>query len=286
MAPAHKSLYLSLVLLMASACTVKTFYNQLDWVIADRLETYVELSSEQQLALYKQLDGVLRWHKASQLPLYAQWLQAIKRDVQHGLTYAKAEQHSHRLHAHFQRLLVRAAEALSPLLPTLTAAQREELYANMAQKNREFADDHIHVSRQEQIETYTERLEDRLEDWLGSITAQQAKRIQTTAEQLQPLAGEALQTRQRWQAQFKTILENHTDIATTHQSLHDLFVNADTLRSDRYKRIMQYNRQRILQLIVAVAQSMTSAQRQYLYEKIDEYSGYFNELAEEARAAP
>ena len=279
----RKYLFISLVFLIASACTVKTLYNQLDWLIVDYLEDHVELSSEQQVALYKHLDDTLHWHKATQLPRYAEWLQDFKHDVQNKLTYAKATENLANFRSYLRTLRVRTAEEMTILLPTLTAAQREELYASLAEKNNEFADEFIHISRQEQIETYIERMEDRFEAWLGSLTEQQEQLIRASAVNFKPIAPETLKTRRRWQVEFKTALDKHKDTATTGKAMHELFVNGDRLRSDHYKTMLRANQQVLTRLIVSIANSLTKDQQRYFYSRVDDYIRHFTELAEEAK---
>jgi len=275
--------FILLAYVMASACTIKTLYNQLDWLLADYLESYVELSGEQQTSLYKHLDKALRWHKASQLPLYVIWLQDFKQDVQGKLTYSQAEQNFTQLHHFFRSLRAQAADELSGLLIGLSASQREELYRRMDKKNSDFADRFIHISRAEQLEQYTDRMHSRIDDWLDSITDEQEAIIRRSAEKIMPLASYVMQTRRRWQAEFKAILESRQDASTTQQAMHELFVNTERLRSEQYRAGMQHNQQVLTNLIVDVAASMTKEQRQYFNARVDNYSRYFTELVEEVR---
>ena len=187
----RKYLFLVLVLLTASACTVKTLYNQLDWLIADYLEDYVELSSEQQNILYQHLDDTLRWHKTSQLPLYAEWLEDFKLDVQNGLSYAKVEQNIAIFQTYVRALMLRTAREMTVLLPTLTPVQREELYTSLTRKNQEFKTTYVDINRNEQIKLYTRRMEERFELWLGSITEHQQQLIRASAPEFKAIAPEA-----------------------------------------------------------------------------------------------
>lgn len=281
----RKSLLIGLCLLAASACTVKTLYNQLDWFIADYLQDYVELSSDQLLILAQHLDETLRWHKASQLPLYAEWLQNFKRDVQNKPTYAKVEQDIANVQGYLRSLMLRTAQDMTVLLPTLTAVQREELYASLSKKNKEFEASYVETSREEQIKLYIRRMEDRFELWLGSVTEQQQQLIRASAADFKAIAPEALQTRRRWQAELKTVLNSHLDTAATGKAMRDLFVNSERLRSDNYKKMFSHNRQVLIGLIVRIADTLSTEQLQYFSSRVDEYSRYFAELAAEANIA-
>ena len=203
----RKFLLISFVSIMASACTVKTLYNKLDWFIVDYIDDYVELSSEQQITLYKHLDDSLHWHRTSQLPVYVNWLQDFKLDVQSKLSYQKIAQNITNLQSYFHPLMVRTAGEMAILLPDLTALQQKKLYASMTKKNNEFAEKFIDISREEQLEIYIERMEDRFKLWLGSVTEQQGQLIKVSAVKFKTIAPEVLKTRRLWQAELKTVLE-------------------------------------------------------------------------------
>lgn len=274
---------LAFLIFSASACTVKTLYNQLDWWLADQLQSYVELNDEQQRTLSRHIDQTLLWHKSSQLPLYVKWLQDFKTTIANQPTAAVIEQNLEQLQDFMRTIRAHAAGELAVLLPSLSAAQRQELYAGMEEKNAEFADEFIHLSREQQLAQYIERTQDRFDEWLGSLTTEQQALIKASAEQVRPLASEVLQTRRRWQMEFRRVLDGHKDSDTTTQAMHTLFVNVERLRSEEYQKGMQHNQRVFTQLIVTIARGMTQAQHEYFNSKVDNYSRHFTELAEEAR---
>ena len=153
----------------------------------------------------------------------------------------------------------------------------------MTKKNNEFAEKFIDISREEQLEIYIERMEDRFKLWLGSVTEQQGQLIKVSAVKFKTIAPEVLKTRRLWQAELKTVLEKRKDISATSKAMHDLFVNSARLRSDNYKKMFNDNQQTLIWLIVDVANTMTKEQQQYFYTQVEHYSKHFTELAEEAR---
>jgi hypothetical protein len=279
----RKSLLFSLIVLILSGCTIKATYNRLDWVLGNYLEQYVELSSAQQIVLKQQLAKTLAWHRTTQLPVYATWLQSVKYDVQHGLTETQVEQHTLELFLYWRALMMRFADDMALMLPTLSAEQRTELFQNFASKNAEYEDRYVKVTRQQQRDNYTERLEDSFDSWLGSLNRQQQQMIQTAALELQPIAVQSLQMRQRWQRQLKQVLETQQAGASMHLAMQTLFVNTESLRSNTYKHMLEHNRQVITRLIVAMAHTLSDEQHQYFNKRIDKYVKLFNELAAEAQ---
>ncbi len=278
-----KILLLSLVALMIGGCTLKASYNRLDWVLGNYLERYVELDSAQQIALKQRLAKTLAWHRTTQLPVYAIWLHSVKYDVQHGLTEAQVEQHTLELLLYWRALMMRFADDMAVLLPGLSPTQQAELFESFAAKNADYEDRYIKVTRQQQRDNYTERLEDSFESWLGSLTESQRQWIQTAARELQPIAKQSLQMRLRWQRQLKRVLETQQAGNSLRLAMQTLFVDPESLRSATYKHMLEHNRQVISRLIVDVAHTLTDKQRRHFNQRVDKYVKLFHELAAEGQ---
>jgi hypothetical protein len=279
----RKTLIICLITLISTACTIKTLYNQLDWLIADRLESYVELTSEQQTRLYANIQRTLAWHRSNQLPLYVKWLQEFKSDILGTATQQNIGLKIDQFQLFLRAIRAHSANEMARLLPLLSAEQRQQIYRHMDEENEKFADRYIEVDRDEQIDVYAERMEKQLESWLGSLNDKQESIVQASAKQIQPVATEVLASRHRWQAEFRDILENHHKPKIIADKLQDLLVNIEKQRSVNYKKLFAHNRQVLIQLIIDIASSMDSPQRAYLTDKVDTYSQYFTELANEAK---
>jgi len=279
----RKAVLISLVLFLIGGCTVKSTYNRLDWILTQYLDSYVELTNEQQAELREYLASTLYWHRTTQLPAYISWLQRVKQDVAQDLTGAQVDQHTLELLLFWRALMMRFADDMAVLLPDLSPQQKAELFASFIEKNDEYRDDYIKVSRHQQRENYTERLQDSFDSWLGSLNQNQKKRIHAAAIEMQPIAAQSLQTRIRWQQELHTILVNHQDLATTREAMHTLFVNTETLRSASYKHMLEHNRQLVSRLIVDVSKTLSDKQRKHFNKRIDKYIKLFSELVQEAQ---
>ncbi|MDH5446529.1 MAG: DUF6279 family lipoprotein [Gammaproteobacteria bacterium] len=267
---------------LLNACTVKTLYNQLDWLLADHIESYVELNNEQQKLLYRHLDRFFLWHKATQLPLYVSWLEDFNQDIHQQNTTQAIGHNFEQFKLLLRTLRARAVEDVTVLLAQLSKEQRAELYQGMEKKNLEFADKFIHISREEQLEQYIERTEDRIEEWLGSLTKAQEALVAKTAGQISPVADYVLQSRRNWQKEFKTVLESNTNRKQLNDKIFDLFVNIEKRRSAKYRALSLHNQTLFTKLIVDVAHIMTPGQKRHLKDKVGNYSYHFTELAWEA----
>lgn len=268
-----------LVLILLGGCTLKFTYNYLDWITASYLDDFVELDHAQQTKLDKALEDTLLWHRTEQLPLYSNWLQSVKQDVDEGLTLAEVEQHADIVMVFWVVLMEHFATDIAVLLPTLTHEQQEALFANFADKNDEFQEEYVDVSLEEKREKFAERLEDIFDHWLDSITEQQLLVIKTAANQMEHTSKGMLETRLRWQNVFKGIIKNHKDQAETNEAVRTLFVESNRLRSKAYQQQMDHNQRRVLELIVAITATLTEEQKKYFFSRVDKYNRAFSELS-------
>ena len=279
----RKAVFISLVLLLIGGCTVKATYNRLDWVLTEYLESYVELNKTQKADLRDHMRATLAWHRRTQLPAYVLWLESVRHDVSLGMNQAQVEQHGLQLLVFWRAMMVRLAADMAVLLPQLDTQQREALFSSFADRNAEYHEDYVQVSRQKQRKNHTKWLEKRFDGWLGSLTEQQEQLIATSAAQIQPIATNALKTRHRWQTQLREILQDHKDTATTRAALHKLFVQPENLRSDQYQQQLIHNSNVVTQLIADISNQLTDKQRKHFNKRVDKYIKLINELAQEVR---
>ena len=279
----YKILLLIVALFVVAGCTMKGTYNRLDWMLTEYLESYVELDKSQKAALRQRMQATLEWHRRTQLPAYSLWLKSVKHDIRQGITQPQVEQHGLQLLVFWRAMMVRFSEDMAVLLPQLDAKQREELFTSLADKNAEYHVDYIQLSHEQQRKNYIKRMDDIFDGWLGSVTRQQEQRIIASADQIHYIAKDVLKTRMRWQLQLREILQNHKDTVTTQVALQKLFVEPETLRSDRYNQQLIHNAGIISHLITDVANQLTDKQQKHLFKRIDKYIKLFDELAEEAQ---
>jgi len=275
-----------LVLILLGGCTLKFTYNYLDWIGANYLEDFVELDDAQQAKLDKALEDTLLWHRTEQLPLYSNWLQSVKQDVDEGLTFAGVEQLANQAMVFWAALMEHFAVDMAALLPSLTPEQQEELFANFADKNDAFREQYVDVSLEEKREQFADRLEDTFEDWLDSITKPQLLAIKAAAHQMEHTSSGMLDTRLRWQDTLKSIIRSPDSQAVKNKAIRALFVDSNRLRSEAYQQQMDHNQRIVMELIVAIAATLTQEQKKFFFSRIDKYKLIFSELSMEAIDIP
>ena len=178
------------------------------------------------------------------------------------------------------------AADMAALLPSLTHEQQEEIFANFSLKNDDFREEYVDVSLEEKREQFAERLEDTFDHWLDSITKQQRQVIKAAANQMENTSRGMLATRLRWQDAFKRIIKNHKGLEVKNEAMRKLFVESNSLRSEAYQQQMDHNQRIVMELIVAIAATLTEGQKKFFFSRVDKYKLAFSELSMEAIDVP
>ncbi len=156
-----------------SACSLKSVYNNLDYLIPSYVEGMVSLDDMLEEHVEQRTQVLINWHRNTQLKQYAELLRSYQQDFGPQLTEERVSRHMSSMEALWQPLGEKLNEEMAVLLPLLNDEQLEELFASIDEKNEEFYDEYVDLDEAELIEEYTEQLLDNYQSWLGDLTAQQ-----------------------------------------------------------------------------------------------------------------
>lgn len=275
-----KAFLIALLVLIITACSFKTLYNQLDYLIPSYLEGLVSLDDVLEKKVEQRSQLVINWHRNTQLKQYADWLRTLQHDVGPQLTEAQLLQHIATLDFFWQSLLEKVNEEMAGLLPLLNSEQRKELFASIADKNQDFRDDYIEPDEAERIDSFTESMLDNYENWLGELTEKQEKAIELAASELRSTAALRLQQRLLWQQGIQDILDGSATAALKSERLSLFFAGFEIENNAEMKTTGAANRRIIVQLTVQIVHNLRPEQKDYFIDKTDDYIRIFTELAE------
>ena len=263
-----------------TACSFKTLYNQLDYLIPSYLEGLVTMGDVLEKKVDQRTQVLINWHRNTQLKQYAEWLRTLQRDASPQLTEAHLFQHIATLESFWLSLSQKLNEEMTILLPLLNSEQRRELFASIADKNQDFRDDYIDLDEQERIDLFTESMFDNYENWLGELTDEQKEAIERAANKLRSSAGMRLQQRLLWQRGIQKILDSSDAEAVKSERLRLFFAGFEIDDETGMKSTGAANKKIIVQLTVKIVHSFTPEQKVYFISKTNDYIRMFTELAE------
>jgi len=263
-----------------TACSFKTLYNQLDYLIPSYVEGMVSLGDVLEKKVEQRSQLLINWHRNTQLKQYADWLRALQRDAGPQLTEAQLLQHVARLEFFWQSLSEKVNKEMADLLPLLNSDQRKELFASIADKNQDFRDDYVGLDEEERIDSFTESMFDNYENWLGDLTDEQEEAIELVASELRSTAALRLQQRLLWQRGIQDILDSSDTTALKSERLSLFFAGFEMDNDAEMKSTGEANRRFIVQLTVQIVHRLRPDQKDYFIDKTDDYIRIFTELAE------
>ncbi len=275
-----KIILIAVFITLVSACSLKTLYNRLDYLIPAYVEGMVSLDDVLELKVEQRAEVLINWHRNTQLVQYADWLRNVQQDAGPQLTGERLLQHIETLESFWKILSLKINQEMVMLLPLLDAEKRTELYASIADKNEDFRDEYIDIDEDERIESYSERVLENYENWLGELSDEQESSIALAAQKLQSSASLRLEQRLIWQKAIQQILDNNESAELKAEHLRTFFADFDISDHAEMNRISEANLQIIVQLTVAIVHSLTPQQKAYFIDKTNDYIRIFTELAE------
>ena len=270
-------LSLTLLVILSSCSATRLAYSQLDWWIVWRLADFVTLNPEQQSWLEPRLQAHLQWHCRTQLPAYAHWLGTLRAETGQAPDPARLEAHSRQLEGFIDALLAEVAPTVAALLLRLDVSQRAELFGRLDEQIAESRAEYLAPPPDQRRRERAERLAERLQAWLGDLTAEQAARIDRWSAALNEQAPGWLENRQRLHAAVRAEL-TQADGASAARELTRLLRAPAMVRTEDYQRQLARNRAEALALTADLLTLATDRQRRRLQKRLDGLAADFEAL--------
>jgi hypothetical protein len=269
-----------MIAIIITACSFKSVYNRLDYLIPSYVEGMVSLDDVLEEKVMQRAQLMVNWHRNTQLKQYAQLLRTFQQDAGPQLNEERVLQHIATMESFWHTLSIRIDEEMAGLLPLLDEDQRHELFESITSKNEDFREEYVVIDEEERIDKYTENMIDTYESWLGDITDIQQRDIEKAAPGIQSSASLRLQQRRSWQNSIQKILQSSDETEVKSNRLREFFQDFSGHNAE-LETITESNKRVIAQLTVQIFHSLSADQKQHFIDKTDEYIRIFTELAEE-----
>lgn len=270
-------LVVTLVLLFTSGCRTTIIYNYADWLIAWKVDDFVELTDPQEESFKAELASLFKWHRTQELPKYVVILD--------DLTIAISENNTDdllslvdKIVASGERIKSVAAEKVIVLLNQLSTDQKQQLLTNIEAYQQE-----THSERLENAKTLTEKLNDSdrfdaIEDILGKLTPAQKQRRDQLTKELNDTLLMRIESQKRWLSLFRLGVQPQ-NLSVSESQLTVLFTELSSYRSEALITAQDHNKNLYQDWSLDLLESITKRQKDTLLEVIDEYRTDFIKLA-------
>ncbi|PYC00219.1 hypothetical protein DMX04_15975 [Pseudomonas koreensis] len=265
--------------LALGACSrVGLAYRNLDVIIPWSLSDYVDMNGEQKDWFNERLKEHLSWHCTTQLPGYLDWLDRLQAMVESNQVSDAALQERT---AEAKQAIADTAREITPsaieLLQGLDDKQVAEMNDAFAKDLRKRQQEYVKPPLAQQIKERGERMEKRLNDWLGPLSDSQKQRVVAWTNALGDQNTQWIANRAHWQQQFSAAVAQRQS-AEFPQRIETLLVNRERLWTADYRKAYANTEAQARSLFVDLMAESTPQQRERLLKKIEGVRKDFNDL--------
>ncbi|NMZ48499.1 DUF6279 family lipoprotein [Pseudomonas poae] len=269
---------LTLSLVLAGCNRVGLAYRNLDVIIPWTLNDYLDMNAGQKSWLNDTLKQHLAWHCTTQLPGYLDWLDRLQQMVDDNQVTDAALQ-ARTVEA--KQAIADIAREITPsaiqLLQGLDDQQVKEMNDALAKDLRKRQDEYLKPPLPQQIKERAERMNKRLDAWMGPLSASQQSRVMAWSTELGDQNTAWIGNRAHWQAQFIDALKQRQS-ADFPQKVQQLLVERESLWTPQYRAAYAQTEAAARSLIMDLMAQSTEQQRIKLTQKIDGVRSDFKAL--------
>lgn len=260
---------LLLVCFLFVGCGTKFAYNNISWFAVSYIEDFVSLSNSQESELEARLDSLQAWHKETQLPLYIEQLQVLKNINRSELSPTFIVEHSEHIKNHIRSIVNKFSPDIYALSMQLSPKQDREFLTNFRKKQQEFYEERLSLNDDDSRERYRDRIEERLERWLGSVSKEQKQIIATWSQ-------EWINTNDNWREyqnntyqDLTLLMEKKSDLHISQPIIMKLLLNNESYYPDGLESQLNKNMQTSAKFLVDIAAVNSDKQWSYFMNELE-----------------
>ena len=274
----HIAIALTVALSLGACSRMGLAYRNLDVIIPWTLSDYLDMNGEQKGWLDERLKEHLSWHCTTQLPGYLDWLDRLQTMIAtNQVTDAGLQARA----VEARQAIAESARQITPsaieLLQGLDDKQVAEMNDAFAKDQRKRQEQYLKPSLDQQIKDRAERMEKRLNDWLGPLSPSQKQRVAAWSKALGEQNTQWLAHRAHWQKQFSAAVAQRQSPEFP-QRIETLLVDRERLWTPAYREAFANTEAQARALFVDLMAESTPTQRQRLLTKIEGVRKDFSDL--------
>ena len=274
----HIAFVLAVSLALSACSRMGLAYRNLDVIIPWTLSDYLDMNGEQKSWLDERLKDHLTWHCTTQMPGYLDWLDRLQTMIaSNQVTDAALQART----AEAEKAIAETAREITPsaveLLQGLDDKQVAEMNEAFVKDQRKRQEQYLKPSLDQQIKQRAERMEKRLNEWLGPLSASQLQRVMAWSTALGDQNTQWIANRVHWQKQFSAAVAQRQSPQFP-QRIETLLVNRESLWTPEYRQAFAKTEAQARALFVDLMAESTPVQRERLLKKIEGVRKDFSDL--------
>jgi hypothetical protein len=267
------------VLLLLAGCGTQFLYNRLDTLLYLYVSTQVSLEGGQSRELKVSLGQFLDWHRRAELPRYASFAEDLARDASQPLGRERIDGARLQIESLWRDAVQRGAPEAAGWLATLSRAQVDELFQALAEDDGDYREEFCEGSDARRLERRQRTFIRSAENWVGRLDAQQKELARERLARLAPTGCSWVEQRITVRDEFRRLVTDAAAEADYARRVTQLLMEPEARWDPRYRRAFDENRDRVVDLLVALDATLTPRQRTTLQRTLREFAQDFRQLS-------
>lgn len=263
-------------LLLGSCSTFQFLYNQLDWILLNRADHYVDLNSSQRAALENDVAALQEWHRNTQLTRYVALLEELSIRTQKPLTDTDFIWMEEEMRALYFPLMERAIPPIARLLSTLDDEQIEYLKEQL-DEDLEEKYEYMQYSQAKRLEYRIDNAIDQFEGGYGDLDNQQERLIISHVTKSTDTGNLTRTHRMLVNQQLLTLLSKHPSQQEVESHLRVIWLYPERNYTEDYRHNMKVAKFGYYQMMEGTHDLASQPQIDFLNKKL---LGYRQDIAE------
>ncbi|GEM_PF-2291627 len=230
-----------------------------------KLDGFFNLSTEQKEFLHPQIDQLLAWHKAEELPLYVSLLRQTQEKAMDGLSLSELNWVYTQTGRRVEKTMRRIIPNFSILLTTLDDQQIERFKQNFSKQRATPSSDEKDESSEQFIK--------QVEQWVGELSDIQKTLVIQLRKSVPDISKQrVLHNEDIRNTVISFIAQDHSAQAVE-QKILELYLDYESTYSEEYNQQVAAQREAFKNMILGIDRMLTPLQRSYFLTRIDSLIG-------------
>lgn len=286
MTPFRTLLAFAVAVFLLAGCSVKTAYNNFGRFARWQVSDYVDFDARQEAYFDAEIARLLYWHRTSELPRYATWLESLAQATEQERVESTLDEVVREAIAAAELIEKKALPMTIELMLSMTDEQVAALPDNLARANREFMEEEADLGVPEAQAQWLESMEDASRRFMGRLTAEQRDYLKTQSMRYRPEQKLWVEYRARWQADLLKALAARRDVEVFVSTYQKLVAKREDYYGAEFTEVSKANESLRRDVTLGLLTRTTDVQRQRLVETMRDFAADFRELRAEAEPAP
>jgi len=281
-------LLLVIVVLAGSGCSVKLMYNNLDRFARWGMSDYVDMTPAQREYFDAEMAEFLYWHRTTQLPLYADLLDALGPTFADGATVAEVRGVGDEMFVWYEAIERRLVPVGVEMMLSLSDEQVAALPEKLAKDNEELAEDEEGLTVEEARERWQREYADGFARFAGRLNKAQKAYLAEQSVHYIPQYDLWADYRRRWQADVLALIrDGRADPEAFDKAFRGLLAaRKPVYYGDELTAVFDRNERHYQEVTVWMLNSLTDKQKETFNTRVQELAEAFRELVAEAPDRP